>query len=375
MNSFKILKKSYLASLEDELIKPIINVVNTYISKIEKFKAYTCTSFKELTINKECSFNVIEPNVHTNKLKPFKGLISDISIKNFKTNVLSIIELNDKRIATAGADGSISVISINIEKKIWSHEIKKENAHDDEINCLCELRHNILISCSDDKLIKIWKVTSNDLILDKTLSNHTANIRKVISLSQKKFASCSQDFTIRIWNSISPYQQLTVIDLKHKVYSIIQLSKHDLLIASSSERCIQFWNVNTCKKEHSIKEIYTLDSLGMIELDNGCVAVSSDIEGYPIVIIDCVHYLVVKKIWNEEFIPCGSSLCACSKEFFIYVCNGCFLQISAEDYVVLHKSKNEEKLFGNNGIVSISNGKYFIVDNYSDGLDVLCPYY
>ena len=373
MNSFKIIRKSSLSLLEDELIKPIIKVVNTYIAKVNQTKEYSGTSFKLLKINNECSFN-IEPNIHLPN-KPFKGLLSDISIKNLKTNVLSIIELNDKRIATAGADGSISVISINVEKKIWSHEIKRERAHDDEINCLCELNPNTLISCSDDKLIKIWKVTSNELILNKTLPNHKANVRKVISLSHSRFASCSQDFTIRIWNGTQPYQELTVIDIKHKVYSIIQLSKRELLITSSAERCIQFWNLNTFTKEHSINDVFTLDSLGMIELDNGYVAVSSDIEGYPIVIIDCVHYLVVKKIWNEEFIPCGSSLCSCSKMFFIYACNGCFLQISAENYAILHKSKNEEKLFGNNGIVSINNGKYFIVDNYSDGLDVLCPYY
>lgn len=101
------------------------------------------------------------------------------------------MELKDKRIATCGRDNAISVCSLDYETKQWKQDIKKANAHSNDINSLCELNNNRLVSCSQDKSIKIWNITQNDLNLLSTLTTHTNNVYKVIPLTNNRFCSCS----------------------------------------------------------------------------------------------------------------------------------------------------------------------------------------
>jgi WD40 repeat protein len=60
--------------------------------------------------------------------------------------------------------------------------------------------------------IKIWNITLKELKLLLKLTNHTDYVYKVIPLNNNKFCSCSNDKTVKIWNSES-YKVL--ISLQH----------------------------------------------------------------------------------------------------------------------------------------------------------------
>ena len=62
------------------------------------------------------------------------------------------------------------------------------------------MNDQILISGSFDKNIKIWDLQNVKCL--QTISEHKGNIICIIKLSENKFASCSCDCTIKIWENL-----------------------------------------------------------------------------------------------------------------------------------------------------------------------------
>ena len=110
--------------------------------------------------------------------------------------VRSLTVTEDKRIASGGADGDISVSSYDLEKKKWKREIHKEKAHICFVYSLCPLNGNRLLSGGGyyDNSIKVWSLSDVELTLIKeikAINEYTDDVLKVIPLSKERFASCS----------------------------------------------------------------------------------------------------------------------------------------------------------------------------------------
>ena len=286
------------------------------------------------------------------------------------------MELKDKRIATCGNDKSISICSLDYATKKWKQDIKKENAHNSQINSLCELTNNRLVSCSHDNTIKIWNITSNDLNLLSTLTNHTSYVYKVIPLTHNRFSSGSSDKTLKIWNSESPYEVITSLPHDNGIYNLLQLKQKEILISSTYSTSIDFWDSNNYKKLYSIKGHYAYPfGNRMIELPNGLVAISSYTSN-NILIVDPITYSIIKEIKEEGYITYYSSLCVLDAHSFIYVYDGKVVQIAIDNkYRILYKTNAEQQLSGCNGFMSVNGGEYLIVVNKSYGFEVVKPYY
>jgi len=66
------------------------------------------------------------------------------------------------------------------------------HGHDHTISCVVFISSELLLSCSRDKSIKLWDLTTG--FNTKTYLGHTDWIRKIsISLDGKKFASGGND--------------------------------------------------------------------------------------------------------------------------------------------------------------------------------------
>ena len=137
--------------------------------------------------------------------------------------VSSLIQLENMKIVTGCNDGSISINSIDLNKKEWKRIIYKENAHNDRVVSLCDLNDNRLVSGSDDKTIKVWNISMIELNQIKIIKEHNDTIWKIIPLSNLTFASCSSDGSVRIWESIYNYQQLSILIHNDNVISILRL--------------------------------------------------------------------------------------------------------------------------------------------------------
>ena len=291
-------------------------------------------------------------------------------------NVFSITLMNDNRIITGSFDGSLSINTINYDKRTYHKDIYMQHAHDDMINSIHSLNETTLLTCSDDKTIKVWNVSQTDLTHIKTISSHSDYVFKLITLSKSRFASCSGDRTIKIWKDSSPYDEIATLNHGGSVFSIIQLKNTDTLVAcGNSSSGLSFWNCATYTRIHIIKK-YGGSKTGMIQINESKFAVSSDskVEGYPILIIDTKTFEIEQKIKIDGYITHHSSLCMLDEGSFVYVYEGKIVQISCKDYNVVFKSY-KSGFNGLYGVVSVDKGKHLVVDNDSEGVTVVVPVY
>ena len=353
--------KSTISSVTKEEMKLMIKeeiapIVNILLGK-EKEIIHTHTQTENVIIEEKQKVKVqsitkIEEVIQSEELDSY-GCIS------------SLIETEDKRIASGGYDGNISISSYDVNNKKWKIDIFKEDAHYGCMNSLYTLKGNKLLSSSDsDYSIKIWTISDMGITLIKELKEHNYILQQVIPLSQRRFVSCSNDGIVRIWKDDDANECLSILKHNSMIKFILQLKDKEVLVSCDYESGISFWNLNNYTKLHTI-EGYTVEcSTHIIELFDGNIALSSKNEPYPIVIIDSSTYKVKKEIILKEYITYCSSLCVFNQQSFIYSCDGTILQISGEDYSILFKSKGGN-FDGYKGIIAIEGGNYFAIQNVS----------
>ena len=327
------------------------------------------------------SMNIIQEDLQNDKedettgTTAIRGVEHIIHINNIAEGyVYSLLELHDKRIATGSQNGTISICAIDYEEETWSQAIKLENAHKGFIFSLCELKDNVLLSCSNDSVVKMWKISESELTLMKELNIHSSTTWKIITLTDNRWATCSTDRTVKILSQEEPYDTLSSLVHSDCVYSIVQLKNKETLVTSCGATSIDFWDLKEYQKEYTLKGIYSRGANHMIELQNGFIAVSSEKHGKPILIIDPIKHAIVKEITEEGYIPHSSPLCAWGDMSFFYAGSGCLLQVSVPSYKVIFKSNSETQLRGNSGIIATNGGKYLIIDNDDNGVEIFEVY-
>ena len=317
-----------------------------------------------------------EQEVPINKAK--LQIISKINVvmqSEELNSVWSLIETEDKRIASGSAVGDISISSYNITEKKWKRDIHKEHAHDDSIHSLCSLNSNRLISGSNDLSIKVWTISNVDITLIKEIKEHAHWVCMVIPLTKERFASCSCDKTVKIWNSNETYKCLATLTHVDEVRSILQLKGKEVLVSCGqiSSTGLSFWNLTNYTRQYTIKGYDVCLPTHMIELSDGNIALSFFDKPCSIVIIDSSSYQIRKDIQLKEHITFPSSLCVLNEHSFIYVCNGTLIQISNEDYSILYQLKGQN-FNGDYGIIPLQGGKYFAIQNDTK-ISIIKPYY
>lgn len=293
----------------------------------------------------------------------FSGLHSSI--------IHSILELSDKRIATGSADGSLSISTINYNHGTITHNIIKLNAHKNWIESLCELKDNKIASASLDTYIKIWKYDFDKIKLSKVIKGHNGSIWKLFISKEQLLFSSSEDNTIKIWETKTPYKQVFQIEENDVIYNII-ISKYrsNLLITSCGNGYLRVWDTLSYQKVSTIPGLYTINRNGIIELSEGFIAISTLLS---IVIVNIDELVIVKCIqFNEfNFAFYTSSLSVFDDNSFIYVYNGKCVQISNDNYGIIKISQtDEDNLRGYHCLITIDNGNYIISENKFNGFSL-----
>ena len=361
--------KEEMREIIKEGISPIIKILNE----------------KELTSNQKQIDNVLEKQLKE-KIKKIEETMQNtkrieeiIQSEDLNSTVSSLIETEDKRIASGGDDGNISISSYNIYEKTWNRDIHKKKAHVKGVNSLCTLNGNRLLSGGDDNSIKVWSLSDVELTLIKEIQEHNQKVYKVIPLSNYRFASCSGDHTIKIWRDDNTYKCISTLQHYATVNSILQLKGKEVLVSADQgfgmfelydgygprpePPCVFFWNLNTYKYNYQqrLEGFKIFRPTQMIELSDRNIALSNIYEPYPIVIINSSSYQVQKKIKLEGFVSNYSSLCVCNEHSFIYVYKGTFLQISSENGSILYHSTGGKFDGYIGGIIPIEGGKYYAI--------------
>ncbi len=116
----------------------------------------------------------------------------------------------------------------------------------------------IIAAAHSDWTVRLWKVSSGDLIPPSTFRGHTAEIHAVeYSPDGKKIASGSADKTIRIWDAHAATDSkklLEILPYKASVRTIAFSLDSRLLAGGSGDGTVQVWNADTGTRIHEFTE-------------------------------------------------------------------------------------------------------------------------
>lgn len=135
-----------------------------------------------------------------------------------------------------------------------SHSIR---AHDKDINTLaCAPNDSIVVSGSQDKLIKIWNAV--DLTLVATLTGHKRGIWKVVfSPVDKCLLSSSADKSLRLWS----LQDFTCIrTFQGHVASVLCckfINKGMQILSGGADGTMKLWTIRTGECENTFENNHT----------------------------------------------------------------------------------------------------------------------
>lgn len=117
--------------------------------------------------------------------------------------------------------------------------------HANPINALLlTLGNNQLISASADKTVKVWDLTSGEVL--QTLRGHTSFINAIaVSPDGQQLASGSADGEIRLWDLASGETRQTFADSSVSINALAITRNGQQIISGNAEGVIQRWDLST----------------------------------------------------------------------------------------------------------------------------------
>ena len=296
---------------------------------------WDANKFTKITMG--CSQSSVQPQqeeeAKEKTIQKLETIIENV-VLDTEVYIQAIIETEDKRIATGGSDGNISISSYDINEKKFQRDIYEELAHNGEVRALCSLKGNRLLSGGVGGIIKLWALSTKTITLTKEIDRHFGTINHLILLSHERFASCSDDGTARVWKNDETFECISLFDHENEVTTTLQLKgKEELVTASfyfngsepgAKTGYISFWSLISDTEEHTIRGYGVCFPSHMIELPDGNIALCTKEKPFLLVFIDCINYQVKMTIDAGMIIIC-SSLCVIDKRSFIYAFFGYFL--------------------------------------------------
>jgi len=114
--------------------------------------------------------------------------------------------------------------------------------HKSQINSLALFKTHHLISCSNDKTIKIWNINTNELVRSIDDEN---SVKSVAVLDHDMMASTSKNL-IKIWDVVTGFSVKTLTDHEDKPVSCLTfISSNNLLVSGSTDKTVKIWDLNT----------------------------------------------------------------------------------------------------------------------------------
>lgn len=184
-----------------------------------------------------------------------------------KGPIMDILSM-EQGIVTCSADGTLGCI----EKKKHDSHVLKLSGHDSEINSIIEMNGRI-ISCSDDKSLKIWKFNQKDPI--NTLTGHTQEVYSIAS-SQSIFASGSFDATVGLWSPERSEALQFLVGHNKPIYTVDFSQDGALLASGGLDPVVKLWDV---RSNELVKEFDIGAAIYQIEFspkNNSLLVCSSD---------------------------------------------------------------------------------------------------
>ena len=125
----------------------------------------------------------------------------DLKIENSESEIFDIIQAKNGYII-AGLSTIGKILTYEIDSLTSYKNIQNIKAHSGSVKKILELKNGKIASCSDDKTIKIWNFSDNNLILEKTFDKYnTTGISNILELNNNIMVSCPDgNGSVIFWN-------------------------------------------------------------------------------------------------------------------------------------------------------------------------------
>ena len=264
------------------------------INTIKELTNSNNNNIRFISCSSDRHINVWECSIDTSNI-PSLNCIHTFD-KIHTTSVIDIIELNDKRIVSSGADNSL---------KIWEMQSNNNNNTMDEpieitadVNyekCLCKIDDNIIATGSVDRRVKIWNVPRKSV--QRFLIGHTSYVNTLLLLKdKKKLISGDGDGLIIVWKL---QEHKKKCQYGHKVLSGhsgaiqgIALMNDSQMVSCSNDKSIRVWDLDRLRCEVFLKEGHksVIYGIGVIN-DNIIVSGGND---------SCIKYFKIRDIDDND---------------------------------------------------------------------------
>ena len=242
---------------EDELTDSLKSTVNPYLESFTKISETFRTqiqmienrdknielyikNFPKINQKHQDLVDIMQNNI-SNYDELYNHLKSKDQLQSFKSNEILLQKLQT---------GIISKV-----------DLKLPRLHTAIINKIINYENNTkYITCSKDKTIIIRSFKDNKIIrtlsdnkkslfssLTKTYNNHKESVCDILLLLDGRLASCSQDKTIKIWNLTSGNCEQTLVGHSDWVYCLLELP-NSILLSGSGDSIIGIWDISQKNK-------------------------------------------------------------------------------------------------------------------------------
>ena len=201
-----------------------------------------------ILINKEININNNNDALFNNYDIKSKELM--LTIKVHKNIIFCSVLLNDGRFVTGSLDKSIIIYN----KKTFKPDlIIKEHKY--SVSYLLQLSSGLLASCSGDYTIKIFNINNNNYKIEQTLNEHKDWVNGIIELNNKKLISCSGDKSIIIYSKVNnKYKKDYKLNINDVCWNVIQTQENEICYSEGSYS-IYFYDVINKKYIYKIENI------------------------------------------------------------------------------------------------------------------------
>ena len=194
--------------------------------------------------------------------------ISKMSTK--KGNMILVYELKDGALAVTF---DINIINIyTLPAQICTSVLI---GHGNQITSLIQIVPKVLISSSKDRSIKFWDLEKSEC--SKSLFEHFEGVNYLLLLEGEKYASCSDDGKIIIWNN--QVKLLELIGQSGKIYTMCKVDS-TTIASGGDDFDIKLWNYQTGECVGSLMGhtgiINQIINVSLTETDPIIISVSTD---------------------------------------------------------------------------------------------------
>ena len=322
-------------------------IMHDNIIKNSNIDIYDCPD------EKDCYQYLINYHVIKTKDSNIKEIkpLNTINVNNYAT---SIVLLQDGRIAGC-AYGDIYVFdpknNYNLDMKV-----KVEYA---ETKGLCQLENGLVVSSGrgDIKLFALQKDKAECVftIEETHVPGLDGKINKILALPGNKFASCSDDNTVKIWSGEQPYTDIAIAVLDSEEHShaesAVYMKEHNYIVVGMYSS-VNVWSNESYELKRKIRNVSANGGNPMTQIDSDRIMCGQANELY---IVNVEKGNVEMTIADDDFSNIYSMIKLKDVNSVIVGLNDgelCAVDLDTHDYVIhkgIHRSCVYDLILLNDG--------------------------